>query len=175
MLNSSARPESKKLVTKILSIHSNTYNQQVVINKGFLDDVVEGLAVVDDFGVVGKVVQVGSSTSRVLLMTDNTHAVPVRVLRNNIQTVVEGIGKLNQVELPHVPHSMDIRVGDILVSSGLGDIFPEGHTVATVTNIERDEGKPFSKVLAQPIAQLDRIRLLVLLWPQQIEVKNDVE
>ncbi|WP_042146846.1 MULTISPECIES: rod shape-determining protein MreC [unclassified Pseudoalteromonas] len=175
LLNSSAKLESKKLVTKILSIHSNTYNQQVVINKGFLDNVVEGLAVVDDLGVVGKVIQVGSSTSRVLLMTDNTHAIPVRVLRNNIQTVVEGNGKLNQVELPHVPHSMDIRVGDILVSSGLGDIFPEGLPVATVTNIERDESKPFSKVYAQPIAQLDRIRLLVLLWSQQTKVNENDE
>jgi len=111
----------------------------------------------------------------VLLMTDNTHAIPVRVLRNNIKTVVEGSGKLNQVELPHVPHSKDIRMGDILVTSGLGEIFPEGLPVATVTNIERDEGKPFAKVYAEPIAQLDRIRLLVLLWSQQAEVVTNDE
>ncbi|SFD30007.1 rod shape-determining protein MreC [Pseudoalteromonas denitrificans] len=175
LLNSTAKPETKKIVTKVLSIHSNTYSQQVVINKGFLDNVIEGQAVVDDLGIVGKVVQVGSTTSRVLLMTDNTHAIPVRVLRNNVRTVVEGVGKLNQVELPHVPHSMDIRMGDILVSSGLGDLFPEGFPVATITKIERDESKPFAKVYAEPIAQLDRIRLLVLLWSQQVKVEKKDE
>jgi rod shape-determining protein MreC len=66
---------------------------------------------------------------------------------------------------------MDIRIGDVLVSSGLGGVFPEGYPVATVTSINRNEGRPFSEVYASPIAELDRIRLLILLWRN--EVAND--
>ena len=173
LLGSSKVQENKKLVSQVLSVHSNPYSHQVVINKGLLDQVVEGVAVVDEMGIVGQVTQVGSTTSRVLLMTDIMHATPVRILRNNVRTVVEGIGKINQVKLSHVPHSMDIRIGDILYSSGLGGVFPEGYPVATVTKITRDEGQPFAQVFAEPVAQLDRIRLLVLLWQSDEAALND--
>lgn len=170
----SAKSESKqKLVAQVLSVHSNPYSHQVVINKGTLDQVVEGVAVIDEMGIVGQVTQVGSTTSRVLLMTDTMHATPVRILRNNVRTVVEGIGKINQVKLSHVPHSMDIRIGDILYSSGLGGVFPEGYPVATVTSIKRDESQPFAQVYAEPVAQLDRIRLLILLWQTPKDGNND--
>lgn len=164
LLGSAKAEKNKKLVAQVLSVHSNPYSHQVVINKGTLDQVVEGVAVIDEMGIVGQVTQVGSTTSRVLLMTDTMHATPVRILRNNVRTVVEGIGKINQVKLSHVPHSMDIRIGDILYSSGLGGVFPEGYPVATVTSIKRDESQPFALVYAEPVAQLDRIRLVILLW-----------
>ena len=171
LLGSSSKLEERKLITQVLSVHSNPYGHQVLINKGLLDDVQESLAVIDDKGIVGQVTRVGSTTSRVLLITDTQHAIPVRVLRNNVRTVVEGIGKIDQLKLSHVPHSMDIRIGDVLVSSGLGGVFPEGYPVATVTSIYRNEGRPFSEVYVSPIAELDRIRLLILLWRQ--EVNND--
>ena len=141
----------------------------MVINRGTTDGLGEGQAVIDEMGVVGQITQVGSTTSRVLLMTDTTHATPVRILRNDVRTVVEGIGKINVVKLSHVPHSLDVRIGDILVTSGLGGTFPEGYPVAVVTEINRDEGHPFAQVYAEPIAQLDRIRLLVVLWRNQQE------
>ena len=109
----------------------------------------------------------------VLQMTDTTHATPVRILRNDVRTVVEGIGKINVVKLSHVPHSLDVRIGDVLVTSGLGGTFPEGYPVAVVTEINRDEGRPFAQVFAEPIAQLDRIRLLVILWRNQQEQISD--
>ncbi|MGB1291394.1 MAG: rod shape-determining protein MreC, partial [Pseudoalteromonas sp.] len=153
-----------------LSVHSNPYSHQVVINRGAIDGLSEGQAVIDEMGVVGQLTKVGSTTSRVLLMTDTTHATPVRILRNEVRTVVEGMGKINQVKLSHVPHSLDVRIGDVLVTSGLGGTFPEGYPVAIVTEINRDEGSPFAQVYAEPVAQLDRIRLLVVLWRQQQEI-----
>lgn len=169
LLGSASKLEQKKLIAQVLSVHSNPYSHQVLINKGLINDVEESIAVIDDKGIVGQVTQVGTTTSRVLLITDTQHATPVRILRNNVRTVVEGIGKIDQLKLSHVPHSMDIRIGDVLVSSGLGNVFPEGYPVATVTSINRNEGRPFSEVYAQPIAQLDRIRLLILLWRQEQE------
>ncbi|WP_394192839.1 rod shape-determining protein MreC [Pseudoalteromonas atlantica] len=170
LLGSSAKQANRKIIAQILSVHSNPYSHQVVINRGAIDGLSEGQAVIDEMGVVGQLTKVGSTTSRVLLMTDTTHATPVRILRNEVRTVVEGMGKINQVKLSHVPHSLDVRIGDVLVTSGLGGTFPEGYPVAIVTEINRDEGSPFAQVYAEPVAQLDRIRLLVVLWRQQQEI-----
>lgn len=169
LLGSSAKHSNRKIIAQVLSVHSNPYSHQVVINRGTIDGISEGQAVIDEMGVVGQLTKVGSTTSRVLLMTDTTHATPVRILRNDVRTVVEGIGKINAVKLSHVPHSLDVRIGDVLVTSGLGGTFPEGYPVAVVTEINRDEGQPFAQVYAEPIAQLDRIRLLVILWRNQQE------
>ncbi|KPH62238.1 rod shape-determining protein MreC [Pseudoalteromonas porphyrae] len=173
LLGSSAKQANRKIIAQVLSVHSNPYSHQVVINRGAIDGVSEGQAVIDEMGVVGQLTKVGSTTSRVLLMTDTTHATPVRILRNDVRTVVEGVGKINSVKLSHVPHSLDVRYGDVLVTSGLGGTFPEGYPVAVVTEINRDEGRPFAQVYAEPIAQLDRIRLLVILWRSQQEIISD--
>ncbi|KZN29462.1 rod shape-determining protein MreC [Pseudoalteromonas luteoviolacea] len=163
LLGASSRQSHARQIAQVLSVRSNRYSHQVVINKGAIDGVAEGQAVIDELGLVGQLTQVGTTTSRVLLMTDTTHATPVRILRNDVSMVIEGIGKINLMQLAHVSHSLDIRIGDILVTSGLGGRFPEGYPVAVVTEIDRDEGLPFAKVYAEPIAQLDRIRLLVIL------------
>ena len=173
LLGASAGESNKRLIAQVLSVHSNPYSHQVVINRGTIDGVKEGQAVIDEMGIVGQLTQVGTTTSRVLLMTDTTHATPVRILRNDVRTVVEGTGKIQSVRLAHVPHSMDIRIGDVLVTSGLGGTFPEGYPVAVVTEIDRDEGLPFAQVQAEPVAQLDRIRLLVVLGKQSREAINN--
>ncbi|CCQ10401.1 Rod shape-determining protein MreC [Pseudoalteromonas luteoviolacea B = ATCC 29581] len=171
LLGSSARQGNRRLIGQVLSVHSNPYSHQVVINRGTVDGAYEGQPVIDEMGIVGQLLKVGTTTSRVILMTDTTHATPVRILRNDVRTVVEGIGKVDKMRLSHVPHSLDIRIGDVLVTSGLGGTFPEGYPVAVVTEINRDEGQPFAQVYAEPVAQLDRIRLLVLLWNQQEEMQ----
>ncbi|WP_440054884.1 rod shape-determining protein MreC [Pseudoalteromonas sp. T1lg65] len=173
LLGASAKQVNNRLITQVLSVHSNPYSHQVVVNRGTIDGVEEGQTVIDEMGIVGQLTQVGTTTSRVLLMTDTTHATPVRILRNNVRTVVEGTGKINTVRLVHVPHSLDIRIGDVLVTSGLGGTFPEGYPVAIVTEIDRNEGLPFAQVFAEPVAQLDRIRLLVILGKQAGEALNN--
>ena len=101
-----------------------------------------------------------------LLISDVTHAIPVRIERNNVRFIAVGDGSLDSLQLQHVPHSADIEEGDVLVSSGLGEVFPEGYPVGTITKIIRNESRPFAEVTATPFAKLDRIKYLLLLWPQ---------
>ena len=102
----------------------------VVLDKGKRDGVYVGQPVLDADGLMGQVIEVGSTSSRVLLVTDITHAVPVRVIRNGVRAIVEGSGKQNQLNLRQVSFTTDIKVGDVLVTSGLGGRFPEGYPVA---------------------------------------------
>ena len=161
------------MVAELMAVDKNPYSQQVVINKGAIDGVYLSQPVIDDEGIVGQVMEVGSTNSRVLLIADVTHAIPVRSLRNDIRFIATGSGTLNELYLEHVPNSVNIQVGDTLISSGLGNVFPEGYPVAEVTRVIRDESRPFARVIVSPLANLDRLRHLLLLWNAKDTANED--
>lgn len=165
LLGSPLRGDARKMVAEIMEVDSDPFTHQVVIDKGSLNGVFEGQPVVNDQGVVGQVLRVGSTTSRILLITDISHGIPVRVQRNDMRTLANGTGELDKLDIPFIPHSTDIQEGDVLVTSGLGGRFPEGYPVATIEKFEYDQGMPYARVQASPVVALDRIRYLLLLWP----------
>lgn len=166
LLGSPVNLDSRKMVAQILSVDSDPFVHQVVIDKGVLNGVFDGQPVVNDQGVIGQVLSVGKTTSRVLLITDASHAIPVRVMRNDIRAIASGTGNLDELELKNIPRSADLQVGDLLVSSGFGGRFPTGYPVARITRFDYEEGKPFAEVKAEPLAALDRLRYLLLLWQE---------
>jgi rod shape-determining protein MreC len=167
LLNSPVQDNSRKVVAELMAVDNNPYSHQIVINKGAIHGVFEGQPVLDNQGIVGQIMQVSSTNSRVLLIADVTHAIPVRITRNDVRLVVSGSGSLDELIIQHVTHSTDLKVGDLLLSSGLGNVFPAGHPVAIITSIIRDESRPFAQVSAKPVAQLDRLKYLLLLWAQR--------
>jgi rod shape-determining protein MreC len=167
LLNSPVQDNTRKVVAELMAVDNNPFSHQIVINKGAINGVFEGQPVLDDKGIVGQIMQVSSPNSRVVLIADVTHAIPVRVARNNVRLIVSGSGSLNELLIQHVAHSSDLEVGDILLSSGLGNVYPEGYPVATITSIIRDESRPFSQIRAKPVAQLDRLKYLLLLWSER--------
>lgn len=164
LLGSSDMLQDDVLVAELVGVSPNPLSHSVVINKGRRDGVYDGQPVLDAFGLMGQVTEANPSSSRVLLITDSSHALPVQVNRNGVRAVVEGTGHVNRLRLRHVSNTTDIRVGDLLVSSGLGDRFPVGYPVAEVEQVVRDPGQSFSTVLARPMAQLDRSRHLLLVF-----------
>jgi rod shape-determining protein MreC len=167
LLASPLRAQMKKIVAEIISVNNDPYSHQIVLNKGASDGVYEGQPVLDEKGIVGQILHVGANASRVLLITDLTHAIPVRIKRNGVRLIASGSGRLDRLIHNHVPHSTDIRSGDLLVSSGLGGKFPEDYPVARVVSVTQDESRPFARVISEPVAQLDRLRYLLLLWPEK--------
>lgn len=163
LLGSSAVLEEQPLVAEVLAVYSHPFSHQVVLNKGRNDGVTEQQPVIDDQGVVGQVVSVGPNSSRALLISDNTHALAVRAERTGVRAIVEGLGQWDVLRVMHLPHSTDIREGDRLLTSGLDGRFPEGYPVAKVVRISQDASQPFMVVYAEPYAQLDRIRHVLLL------------
>ena len=138
----------------------------VVINKGRDAGVYVGQAVIDARGLAGQVIEVSAYFSRVMLITDSTHAVPVQVNRNGVRAIAEGTGMIDELTLTHVASTMDIRVGDLLVTSGLGGHFPTGYPVAVVTAID-NSSNDFMKVKARPSALLDQSRYLLLIFREK--------
>lgn len=167
LLDAPVRDSMHKMITELMAVDTNPYSHQIVINKGAIDGVFVSQSVLDDSGIVGQISEVGTTNSRVLLISDVTHAIPIRIERNNVRFIAVGDGSLDSMQLQHVPHSADIEIGDVIVSSGLGEVFPEGYPVGTISKIVRNESRPFAEVTATPLAKLDRIKYLLLLWPQE--------
>ena len=173
LLNSQREFTNKRMITEVMSLRSDPFTHQLVIDKGALDGVYLGQPVINEQGVVGQVSQVGSTTSRVLLIVDASHGIPVRVQRNDVIAVVHGSGAWNKLNVPFIQSNADLQAGDLLVTSGLGGRFPAGYPVATVSDFNYQEGALYADVTASPVAQLDRSRYLLLLWnnhqPKNVE------
>ncbi|MEY4476233.1 MAG: rod shape-determining protein MreC [Pseudomonadota bacterium] len=164
LLGSPLRRDEQKMVTQVMSSGTDPYSDQVVIDKGTNNGVYEGQPVISDRGVVGQVVAVSKLTSRVLLICDASHALPIQVLRNDIRVIAAGNGCTDDLLLEHLPGNTDIRVGDVLVTSGLGGRFPEGYPVAVVSSVKVDSQRAYTVIQARPTADLQRLRYLLLLW-----------
>ncbi|WP_448645235.1 rod shape-determining protein MreC [Pseudomonas mediterranea] len=164
LLNSSALVNEKVEVAELIGMDPNPFTHRIVINKGERDGVVLGQPVLDARGLMGQVVELMPYTSRVLLLTDTTHSIPVQVNRNGLRAIASGTGNPERLELRHVADTADIKEGDLLVSSGLGQRFPAGYPVAMVKEVIHDSGQPFAIVRAVPTAALNRSRYLLLVF-----------
>jgi rod shape-determining protein MreC len=166
-MNSSEVLDDRVIVGEVVAVSPDPFSHEIVINKGSRDGVEVGQAIIDANGLMGQVQQTSSFTSRVLLISDSSHAVPVEVVRNGLRAVLLGNGDPDALELVHVPDTADIREGDLLVSSGLGGRFPRGYPVAEVQQITKEPGEPFVQIRASPRAELNRSRLVLVVFPQQ--------
>jgi rod shape-determining protein MreC len=168
LLNSTALVADDDLViAEIIGVSPQLDKHHIILNKGSQAGVYEGQPVLDADGLMGQVLEVGLFTSRVILVTDQSHAVPAQLSRNGMRVVAEGIGDYGVLILSHVALTADIQVGDLLVSSGLGGRFPIGYPVATVSEVERSEGSAFLTVKAIPEAKLNRSRHVLLVFDDQ--------
>lgn len=154
----------KWLAGEVIGSESSSLRQRLVVNRGAEQGVFKGQTVIAEGGVLGQTLRVGPWSTEVMLLTDPEHALPVQVLRNGLRTIAVGSGEADRVQLPYLPIQSDIRVGDQLVTSGLGGVFPAGHPVATITTVERGGGSALALVHAKPLAALDRDREVLFVW-----------
>ncbi|WP_427838716.1 rod shape-determining protein MreC [Actinobacillus pleuropneumoniae] len=172
LLSSPLRQDEYKKIGEVLTAEMDAYRQQVIINRGKSDGAFVGQPIIDEKGVVGQVISVGEKSSRVLLITDVTHAVPVQVLRNDVRGIASGTGHNDELFIDNLPRSVDVIKGDVLVTSGLGGRFPEGYPVAIVEAVTNDTQSQFARIVARPLASFDRLRYLLLLWPTGEELRK---
>ena len=152
------------LSAEIINVQLSSLRQRLLINRGASNGVFKAQAVLDDRGLVGQTVHVGPWSAEVILITDPEHAVPVRIERTGLRTIAVGAGDASSLALPYLPANADIRNGDLLVTSGLGGVFPQGYPVARVTEVHRDAVQPLAQVLAAPLAHIATDGEVMLVW-----------
>jgi rod shape-determining protein MreC len=150
-------------LAEVISVETNPLRQRVVINKGAQDGVTVSQAVVDGNGVLGQVARVGPWSAEVILATDPEHAIPVEITRNSLRSIAVGSGNSGELLLPYLAVNSDVKSGDILVTSGLGGVFPAGLPVAKISGVRRESNQLLAQVRAQPVATVEQDREVVLL------------
>lgn len=175
LLESGARLRRGRLLAELVG--TSVAPLEIVIDKGSLSGVVVGQTVIDSAGLFGQVVATSALTSRVLLIADPTHAVPVRVLRNDVRGIATGAGR-GSLAMKDVAVTVDMIEGDELVTSGLGGRFPAGYPVGLVESVDRDQTEPFAKIAIRPHAALDTARQVLVLSaaePERIDASPSLE
>lgn len=168
LLQSSPKLNKQRvLVTRVLAVNSSELHHQILIQKGSRSGVYVGQPVLDARGVMGQVVNVSPYIATVMLLSDSSSQIPVEIERNGLQAVVAGDGNEVRLLLLHVPDNADIKVGDNLLSSGLGLHYPAGYPVGTVSQIHHNVGDAFLAIEVKPSAYLRRANLVLLVWHQQ--------
>lgn len=173
-LHSSARDADKVLVAQLLSVDPDPFAQQVIINKGEKQKLYLGQPVLDENGIFGQVIQLGTFSSRVMLITDTRSAIPVQDDRSGVRGIVMGQGGSNQLALVDMPTTADIQIGDQLITSGLGEVFPAGYPVGVITDIKETAGSEFSQITVTPAAHLNEGHLVLLIWPAFVKTNANI-
>ncbi|SDJ66073.1 rod shape-determining protein MreC [Microbulbifer yueqingensis] len=167
LMNSAETVDERVLVAQIIGVSPDPLEHVLVIDKGRNHGIRLGTPIMDASGLLGQVIETGPSASRVLLITDPSHALPVQVLRNSVRAVAEGTGDLYRLKLRHVANTSDVREGDLLLSSGLGGRFPAGYPVGEIMSVERDPGKAFADVEVQPRGRMNRSRFVLAVMSER--------
>jgi rod shape-determining protein MreC len=148
--------------SEIAYVEQDFFKRKIILDKGLTSNVQSGQIVMDDIGIVGQITHVYPLASEVTLITHKDHAVPVQVLRSGLRAVVFGAGNISELTLRYMPMNADIVVGDELVTSGIDGTYPAGIRVAKVTKVERDPAYPFARIVAVPVAGIDKNRQLLI-------------
>lgn len=157
-------PVAERWLAAELVVQPSPLRQRFLINRGSTNGVFKGQAVLDDKGIIGQTTHVGPFSAEVILITDPEHAIPVQIERTGLRTIAVGAGDTTSLALPYLPGNADVKAGDMLMTSGLGGVFPAGYPVARVTEVHRDAVQPLAQVRAIPFASVDTDTELMLVW-----------
>jgi rod shape-determining protein MreC len=162
----SALPEviEKRLIGEVINVEVSTLRQRLLVNRGGNSGVHRAQPVITGDGVLGQVFRIGPFSSEIILITDSEHALPVQVLRSGVRSIALGTGRATALELPYVPQNYDVKVGDVLVTSGLDGVFPFGLPVGRITRVERDPTQPLARIVAAPLARIESDREVLFIW-----------
>jgi len=163
LLETTDRVETHHISAEIGAVDLDPFAHRLMLRRGSRDKVWVGMPVVDASGVLGQVDQVGYLSSRIVLITDPDHALPVQVLPGGERTIAYGSGAPDRLRLNDLPMNTAIEAGDLVVTSGIGGRFPPGLPVARIETVSRDPGQLFAQALAVPLAEMGRNRIVLLL------------
>jgi len=172
---------SKKFKTEAVSIiysRFDPFNQKIIIDGGQNKNFQAGQPVIDALGLVGQISNVFPETSEVTLLIDKRMSVPIQIQRNGLRAITNGDGQSEMILISYLPSSVDVIQGDIVRTSGIDTIYPEGLAVAEIVEINHDPKLPFAKIICKPIASIRNHTHLLVVKPTtnlniSMPLKND--
>lgn len=171
--SSQDRQHFRMEIAKLLAVSTDPILREITLNKGEGSGAFVGQPVMDAFGIMGQIIDTEFETSRVMLISDPRSAIPVQIRRNGIRGLAVGVDQAKEVlKLDHVAETQDIQVGDEVVTSGLGGRFSLGYPVGKIISVRNNPSGQFADITIAPAARLNQSRLVLLLWPKEIQRKG---
>jgi len=164
----------KVKVAQLLAVDQNPALQQFVVDKGNDLQTYTGQPVLDAYGVMGQIVEVGPLTSKVMMLTDPKSAIPVSDYNTGLRAIAIGMGESGKLELMNIMDASQVKKGDLFVTSGLGLHYPVGYPVGVVSDIEKQPGQNSAKITLLPTAHLSQTQQVLLVWPSQAKLMKAV-
>lgn len=165
LLNARERTGGTAEFAEILYLGRDPFSRKVIIDKGSQQGIQAGQPVIDARGLIGQVTRVHPVVAEVTLVIDKDYAIPVQVIRSGLRGLAFGSGDGVTIELRFTATNSDVRIGDVLVTSGLDGIYPPGLPVATISRIDHDNTSTFARILCTPIGSPGQNRELLVLAP----------
>jgi rod shape-determining protein MreC len=150
------------IAAEIIGKDPSAWFKTVIIDKGSSDGLRRGLPAVSSLGVVGQIVEVSSRQSRLMLIIDRNSGADALVQRTRARGVVKGTSQ-DECYLDYVLHADDVRVGDLVVSSGFDGVYPKGLLIGTVTAVDFKGGDFFKDVQVTPAVDFDKLEEVLII------------
>ena len=162
----------KTEAVSIIYSRFDPFNQKIIIDGGQNKNFQAGQPVIDALGLLGQISNVYPETSEVTLVIDKRMSVPIQIQRNGLRAITNGNGQKETISLSYLPNSVDVIKGDILKTSGIDTIYPEGIAVAEVLEIYNSPKLPFAKIICKPISAILSHSHVLVVTPVNKIVNN---
>ena len=159
-------------ISEVIGTDADPLRHVIIINRGAANNLKVGLTVLDDNGIMGQIINVYPHSSRVMLLSDKEHSLSVRLESSGMRAIVSGTGDLGRLKMEYVPTSANLKVGDKVYSSGLGQHFPAGYLVGSVAKVKRDNTGEFAQIDVKPAAQLAGGHHVVVLFSDSLAMEQ---
>lgn len=154
------------LLARLIAVNDNPEQRTFTINRGIRDGVKPGQPVIDGQGIVGQILRSSLTGAVVLEVDSRLHALSVAIGDTGFVGIVKGTDAREALTMSRIPERFNVKVGDLLTTSGLDGVFPQGYPVARVTQVQDERSQAFVNITARPVADLDHIsQVLVLTDP----------
>jgi len=159
-------------ISEVIGTDADPLRHIIIINRGAANHLKVGQTVLDDQGIMGQIINVYPHSSRVMLLSDKEHSLSVRLESSGMRAIVSGTGDLGRLKMEYVPTSSNLKVGDKVYSSGLGQHFPAGYLVGTVSKVKRENTGEFAQIDVKPAAQLAGGHHVVVLFSDSLAMEQ---
>ncbi|AUX90157.1 rod shape-determining protein MreC [Acinetobacter sp. ACNIH1] len=172
LLDTSLILDGRMEIAEVIGTDADPLRHIIVINRGSNNKLKVGQTVLDDMGIMGQIIDVYAHSSRVMLLSDKEHSLSVRLEHTGMRAIVSGTGDLGRLKMEYVPTSANIKVGEKVYSSGLGQHFPAGYLVGTVSKVQRHNSGEFAQIDVTPAAQLAGGHHVVVLFSDSLAMEQ---
>lgn len=154
---------------RVIGREQAALSRVILINKGSSDGLKTGMPVVAPPGLIGRLVDVSWHVSRVLLFIDENSNIDAIVQRNRTQGIISGAGSRGLI-FKYISKTQDVKEGDVIVSAGMGGVFPKGMLIGQVIHVDKQDASLFLKINVAPFADFSKLEEILILSSDETEI-----